>query len=491
MLTVFLFCDGYILRRRHSERTFYHMQPAGAAAPSLAEEPVALESHKLALLPRSLRRLIMSFSHPISRMIRQGWGWVLLALPLLVIAGCSTLISAPNASIRDVLPTFTPASATSTMPTSIAPTATVVQVAQAAPTIAPEILPNTAAEGINDAALIDEAGLDLAERRVIDVYERVAPAVVSITTRTIVRDFFYNEIPQEGSGSGFIIDHQGHLLTNYHVVEGAQEIHATFGEGETYVAEVVGADPRNDIALLKVHAPAELLVPVELGTSEGLKVGQRAIAIGNPFGQFGRTLTTGVISALDRTLEAEDDRPITGVIQTDAAINRGNSGGPLLDSSGRVIGINSAIFSPTGANAGVGFAVPVDTVRRLLPDLLQLGYYRHPWLGIRYVYSLTPRRAEILQLPVDQGLLLVQLFEASPLAQAGVRGAQREVIANNQRVYVGGDILLRIDGVEISRLEQVETLLEDNYRVGDEVTVTLMRDGQEFEVTVTLVEEPR
>jgi S1-C subfamily serine protease len=343
---------------------------------------------------------------------------------------------------------------------------------------------------VNDLAQIDANGLDLAERRVIDVYQRVAPAVVSITTRATVRDFFYNEIPQEGSGSGFVIDTLGHLLTNYHVIEGAEEIDVSFGEGNAYPAEVVGADPRNDIAVLRVEAPAELLVPVELGTSTNLLVGQRAIAIGNPFGQFGRTLTTGVISALGRTLENEDGRPITGVIQTDAAINRGNSGGPLLDSSGRVIGINSAIFSPTGANAGVGFAVPVETVRRILPDLLELGYYRHPWLGIRYAYALTPGRARTLGLPVDQGLLLVQLFDGSPLAQADVRGAQREVIVNNQRVYIGGDILLRINDVAITRLEQLETLLEDNYRVGDVVTVTLLRDMQEYTVTVTLAEEP-
>jgi S1-C subfamily serine protease len=339
-------------------------------------------------------------------------------------------------------------------------------------------------------AEIDAAGLDIAERRVIDVYQRVSPAVVSINTRVMVRDFFYNAVPQEGSGSGFVIDTSGHLLTNYHVVDGAEEITVVFGDGDSYAATVVGADPRNDIALLRVDAPAELLVPVELGTSEGLLVGQRAIAIGNPFGQFGRTLTTGVISALGRTLEGDDGRPITGVIQTDASINRGNSGGPLLDSSGRVIGINSAIFSPSGASAGVGFAVPVDTVRRLLPDLLELGHYRHPWLGIRYAYNVTPNRAETLQLPTDQGLLLVQLFDGSPLDQADVRGAQQEVIVRDQRVYVGGDILQRINDTPITSLEQLETLLEDNFHVGDVVTVALLRDGQEYTITVTLAEEP-
>jgi S1-C subfamily serine protease len=306
----------------------------------------------------------------------------------------------------------------------------------------------------------------------------------------LVRDFFYNAMPQEGSGSGFVIDTLGHILTNYHVIEGAEDIQVIFGGDGSYPAVVVGADPRNDIAVLRVEAPADMLVPVELGTSASLVVGQRAIAIGNPFGQFGRTLTTGVISALGRTLEGEDGRPITGVIQTDAAINRGNSGGPLLDSSGRVIGINSAIFSPTGASAGVGFAVPVDTVRRILPDLLELGRYRHPWLGIRYAYALSPVLARELNLPVSQGLLLVQVFDGSPLAQADVRGAQREEILFNQRVYTGGDVLLRVNDVAIGRLEQLETLLEDNYHVGDSVELTLLRDNQEYTITVTLAEEP-
>jgi S1-C subfamily serine protease len=255
-------------------------------------------------------------------------------------------------------------------------------------------------------------------------------------------------------------------------------------------AQVVGADPRNDIAVLKVEAPPALLTPLELGTSANLKVGQRAIAIGNPFGQFGLTLTEGVISALNRTLEGSDGRTITGIIQTDAAINRGNSGGPLLDSGGRVIGVNTAIFSPTGTNAGVGFAVPIDTVKRLLPDLLALGRYRHPWLGIRYAYRLTPGLAEVLRLPVEKGLLMVQLLRGGPLEQAGVLGAQREAVLGNQIVYVGGDILLAVDGVAIDSSDQLETLLEDNYQVGNSVRVTLLRDGRQFEVVVELAEDP-
>jgi S1-C subfamily serine protease len=253
----------------------------------------------------------------------------------------------------------------------------------------------------------------------------------------------------------------------------------------------VGVDPRNDIAVLKIDAPAELIVPVEFGDSAAVQVGQRAIAIGNPFGQFGRTLTTGVISALNRTLELDDGRTINGIIQTDAAINRGNSGGPLLDSAGRVIGINSAIFSPTGTSAGVGFAIPSETILRILPELIELGYYRHPYLGVRYAYAITPGLADALELPVESGLLLVQMYNDSPLQRAGVRGAQREAVLGNRRVYLGGDILTGVDGNPITSVESLQLLLENNYRVGDSVTVSLLRDGQPFELTVELAEEPR
>ncbi len=366
------------------------------------------------------------------------------------------------------------------------PTATVVMMPTPTPTVtlvAPPI-------SLSDVATLDAAGFDIAERRTISVYERVAPSVVSITTRVMRRSFFFDLVPQEGSGSGFVIDRKGHILTNHHVIEDAQQIDVIFSDETVLPARVIGMDARNDLAVLRVDAPAELLTPVELGRSDDLKVGQRAIAIGNPFGQFGQTLTTGVISALNRSLESSGGRIITGIIQTDAAINRGNSGGPLLDSSGRVIGINTAIFSPTGANAGIGFAVPVETVKRLLPDLLALGRYRRPWLGIRYAYRLTPGLAEVLRLPVSRGLLLVQVMRGSPLDQAGVLGAQREAILGNQTVYVGGDILLALNGQPVESVNQLEVMLETAYRVGDEVRLTLLRDGREIEVTVELIEEP-
>jgi S1-C subfamily serine protease len=342
----------------------------------------------------------------------------------------------------------------------------------------------------NEVALIDAAGLDFAERRVIEVYQRVAPSVVNITTQVLRRSFFFEVIPEEGAGSGFVLDTEGHILTNYHVIRGAQSVEVSFSDETVLPAEVVGTDPGNDLALLKVEALPELLVPVELGQSANLQVGQRAVAIGNPFGQFGRTLTTGVISALERTLQSPDGRMISGIIQTDAAINRGNSGGPLLDSAGRVIGINTAIFSPSGTSSGVGFAVPVDTIQRVLPDLTSLGRYRHPWLGIRYAYALTPGLARALELPVEKGLLLVELYNRSPLDQADVRGAQREVILGNQRVYIGGDVLTAIDDRPVANLEELQILLDTHYQVDDVIRVTLIRGDREMTVKVTLIEEP-
>lgn len=359
-------------------------------------------------------------------------------------------------------------------------------------TVTPERVAFASGTGpTNEAlAIIDAAGFDIAERRIIDVYDRVSPSVVNITTQVLRRTFFFDVVPEEGAGSGFVLDVDGHILTNYHVIQGASDIEVNFSDGRALPAQIVGVDQRNDVAVLKVDAPPELLVPVLLGASHDLRVGQRAVAIGNPFGQFGHTLTTGVVSALDRALEGLDGRMITGIIQTDAAINRGNSGGPLLDSSGRVIGINTAIFSPSGSSAGVGFAVPVDTVRRLLPDLLTLGRYRHPWLGIRYAYSVKPGLAEALNLSVSQGILLVQLYQNSPLRRAGVVGFQRELIIGNRRFYAGGDILISIDGVNLRQLEDLEPFLQDNYQVGDEVIVRLMRNGQEYDVRIELVEEP-
>ena len=351
--------------------------------------------------------------------------------------------------------------------------------------------PNLEANASTDTALIDALGLDFAEQRVIDVYERVAPSVVSVTTQVLQYGFF-DTFTTEGSGSGFVIDAEGHILTNYHVIESAQtdSLEVSFGEALSVSAELIGVDPRNDLAVLRVNPDEMQFVPVEFGNSESLQVGQRAVAIGNPFGEFSQTLTTGVISALGRTIQGPENLDITGIIQTDASINRGNSGGPLLDSAGRVIGINTAIFSPTGTSAGVGFSVPIDTVKRVLPDLLELGYYRHPWLGVgpRAAYPVSPSLAQALELNVTEGLLLVDV--EPPLSDAGVRGAQRRVQLGNAVAFVGGDVLISVNGQSVSDYNELATYLGDSFKVGDIVSVSVQRGVQTLELDVQLGEQP-
>ena len=331
---------------------------------------------------------------------------------------------------------------------------------------------------------------DSVEARRIAVYERVAPAVVNVTTQVLRSSFFWGTVPEEGSGSGFLWDREGHIVTNYHVIQGAQKVEVSFGGDVTLPATVIGADPLNDLAVIKVESAPAGVEPVEVGSSGNLKVGQTAIAIGNPFGQFERTLTVGVISALNRTIET-DNTVMRGVIQTDAAINRGNSGGPLLDSSGRLIGVNSAIYSPTGTSAGVGLAIPVDKVRRVVPVLLREGRYPHPWLGIEGLgYELSPALARGLDLPVERGLLVARLYQDSPADQAGLRSARREVIVGNRRYLVGGDVVAAVDGKPTAKWEDLNSYLEEHTEVGQTITLTIVRDGKEMTVKATLVDTP-
>ncbi len=326
------------------------------------------------------------------------------------------------------------------------------------------------------------------EERVIRVYEQASSAVVNITTRVIVQSFFFGAYPEEGSGSGFVWDEAGHIVTNYHVVQNADSLAVSFGGDETLSATIVGADPRNDLAIIQVDKLPEGVTPLAIGESDDLRVGQTAIAIGNPFGQFERTLTTGVVSALNRTIET-DNQMLRGLIQTDASINRGNSGGPLLDSAGRLIGVNTAIFSPSGTSAGVGFAIPVNSVKRVVPVLIERGSFPHPWLGA-IGYDITTRLAQQLSLPVEQGLLVAQLYENSPAVQAGVRGARREAIVGNRRMLVGGDIITAIDEQPLRSWRDLDIYLEDETTVGQEVTLSLLRNSEALTLRVTLAEEP-
>ena len=349
------------------------------------------------------------------------------------------------------------------------------------PTPAPIILVATPTP-LPDSVL---APLDVEEQLIANLYERVSPSVVHITTRVVTMDFFFGPTASEGTGSGFVYDKEGRIITNYHVIQNADSIEVGLSDTLTAPARVVGVDPPNDLAVLQVDVPPALLFPLELGSSADLRVGERAIAIGNPFG-LDRTLTTGVISALGRPLRAESGVTIFNVIQTDAAINPGNSGGPLLDSRGRVIGVNTAIKA--GAQ-GIGFAVPVDTVKRVVPALIADGKYEHPWLGF-LGYGITPALAEALQLPVTQGILVAQLYQNGPAAQAGLRGAQQEVIIGNRRYLVGGDIVTAVNGQPVTDWMSLFEYLELQTRVGDSVTLTVVRDGQTIELALTLAARP-
>jgi S1-C subfamily serine protease len=327
--------------------------------------------------------------------------------------------------------------------------------------------------------------IDVEEQMITNLYQRVGPSVVHITARVVTMSFFFGAMPSEGTGSGFLIDQQGHIVTNFHVIEGAESIEVRFSDEQSFDAQVVGTDRGNDLAVLKVDLPAEGLTPLELGSSADLRVGQRAIAIGNPFG-LDQTLTTGVVSALGRPLQTDSDSFIFNVIQTDAAINPGNSGGPLLNSRGQVIGVNTAIRQDA---EGIGFAVPVDTVKRVVPALISKGTYPHPWLGL-LGYSVTPGLAEALNLPVEEGVMVAQLFRRGPAVSAGIQGAQREMRIGNRRLLVGGDIITAVNGSSVTDWNSLLEYLELNTVVGDAVTLAILRDGQIHELELTLAAQP-
>jgi len=329
--------------------------------------------------------------------------------------------------------------------------------------------------------------VDVEEQIVTSVYDRVSPSVVHITSRTEVFDFFRGIVPREGTGSGFVWDREGHIVTNNHVIEGAQEVVIILADGTEAPAQLVGADAYNDLAVLKIEVPAEKLTPVELGDSSTLRVGQRVIAIGNPFG-LDRTLTTGVISALGRVIQT-DAGPLGEAIQTDAAINPGNSGGPLLDSRGKVIGVNTAIRSPSGGSVGIGFAVPVNTVKRVVPELITRGYYPHPDLGfsaLELTYEVSPG-----DIGVEHGLLVVSVRPGSPAEQIGLRPARRRRTVFGRLIFTGGDIVTAVDGRPLKTRDDLVLYLENRKRVGDQVTLTVWRDGKSIELTATLAMRPR
>jgi len=335
------------------------------------------------------------------------------------------------------------------------------------------------------------AEMDAEDVLLINLYQRTNPAVVYIE---VLVKHEGTHIPL-GSGSGFVIDAEGHIITNNHVVEEADAVQVTFSDGSVADAQVLGLDPYSDLAVIKVDVPPERLSPLEMGDSSTLQVGQRVIAIGNPFGLEG-TMTVGIISALGRTLPAqvfESDSQFSNpeIIQTDAAINPGNSGGPLLDTRGQVIGVNTAIRSMTGTNSGIGFAVPANTVTRIILRLIKEGTYHYPYLGITSNTRFTVAElAGPLGLPVTHGVLVAEILPGTAAAQAGLRGGDHEVEVMGITAMAGGDIIVAIDGYELHTFDDLIAYLVRETRVGQEVVLTVVRDGEDMEITATLGERP-
>ena len=324
--------------------------------------------------------------------------------------------------------------------------------------------------------------LDAEEQNNIGVYRKNIPSVVNVTSKAVTFDFFYGAVPQEGQGSGFIIDKEGHILTNYHVIADARQVEVTLYNRKKYRAKIVGTDRAHDLAIVQIEAPN--LTPAVLGDSRNLQVGQKVYAIGNPFGLSG-TLTTGIVSSI-RSVREPDGMQIDDAIQTDAAINPGNSGGPLMNWRGEVIGINTMIYSGVGQSAGIGFAIPINTAKAVLGDLVTLGRVRRPALGIRTI-PIDPELAAEMGLPADYGLLIVQVVQGGAADQAGLRGGTERAYLGNIPIMIGGDLIVAIDGQRIDDQQALAQIM-NNHRAGDSVRMTIYRGKKKIDVTVSLGE---
>jgi S1-C subfamily serine protease len=332
--------------------------------------------------------------------------------------------------------------------------------------------------------------VDSGERAAIDVYERRNRAVVNVNTETVAYNWFLEPVPREGSsGSGSIIDERGYILTNYHVVQGASRVFVTLANEERVEGEIVGSDPENDLAIVRIDPAGRELETIPMANSDLLRVGQTVLAIGNPFG-LDRTLTTGIVSGLGRPLRTRNDLVIRDMIQTDASINPGNSGGPLLNTRGEMVGINTMIFSPSGGSIGIGFAVPVNTARRVVPDLIQYGVVRRGWIDV-VPRQLFPQLVQYARLPVDRGVLVSEVVPGGNADEAGLRGGNpdRGVRYGRTIIYLGGDIITSVAGSEVSSIANLYEALEHS-RPGEEVVVTFVRGRREMETTVVLGERP-
>lgn len=339
------------------------------------------------------------------------------------------------------------------------------------------ILAESETQKITDPSTVSD------EQNSIEVYQKLSPGVAFITTSATFENFYGEEFERErGNGSGSVIDRYGHILTNFHVIEGASKLTVSFGGDKVYPATVIGGDPDTDLAIIKITPPREGLTVIPLGDSDKLNVGQKVLAIGNPFG-LDRTLTTGIISGLQRPIRARNNRPIDAAIQTDASINPGNSGGPLLDKFGNMIGINSQILSPSGASAGVGFAVPVNTAKRVIPQILQFGEVRRPKLGAS-LYSIEELRARSrgrVNLPLENGLLISRVLPGGSVDRAGLRG-----LSQDGESIILGDIIISIDKKELNNIDDLYRYL-DKKEIGDTVQVEVFRDGKTISIPVKLL----
>jgi S1-C subfamily serine protease len=324
--------------------------------------------------------------------------------------------------------------------------------------------------------------LDPEELVNINVYKKALPSVVNIKSQTVSFDFFYGVVPEEGQGSGFVLDKQGHILTNYHVVANARQVEVTLSSRKSYRAEVIGGDSSMDLAVLKINAPD--LVVATLGDSRNLQVGQKVFAIGNPFGLQG-TMTRGIISSI-RPVQEPDGNRIEEAIQTDAAINPGNSGGPLLNSDGEVIGINTMILSPVGQSAGIGFAIPINTAKAVLNDLVTYGRVRRPTLGVE-VLPIGPDLAQQMGLPADHGLLIMRVLPGGAAERAGLQGGNRRAYLGNMPILIGGDLITEIDGQPMESTQDLQQAM-NQLKAGDVITVTAYRGRRRMQVRVTLGE---
>ena len=333
---------------------------------------------------------------------------------------------------------------------------------------------------ITEAAPNDS--LDGEEQNNISVYKKNIASIVNVTSRAVTFDFFYGLVPQEGQGSGFVIDKDGHILTNYHVIADARQVEVTLHNRKKYRATVIGTDPAHDLAVIQIKAPD--LVPAVLGDSRNLQVGQKVYAIGNPFGLAG-TMTRGIVSSI-RPVREPNGATIDEAIQTDASINPGNSGGPLINWHGEVIGINTMILSSVSQSAGIGFAIPINTAKAVLNDLMTLGRVRRPALGVRTI-AITPELADEMGLPADHGLLIIQVTSGSAADQAGLRGGTERAYLGNTPISLGGDLIVAIDDQKIEDEQDLAQIM-NNHRAGDSVKVTIYRGKRKMDVTVSLGE---